>query len=173
MAAEDLHALIGQIERSDAFARFAAATPKRRLVHVFAQGSPGAGPAEIGYYDPASDAITVFNAAEPIAASEAQPVFRGAESEAPHEGLAALSITEITVGLADARTRIGSMVAKEHAAHPVAQEILILQQRDGAPVWAATLLTHTLRVILVQLDARDGTVRSTESRSVLDLRAAE
>lgn len=173
MPADDLRALIGQIEGSDAFARFAAATPKRRLVHVFAQGTPGAGPAEIGYYDPTSDAITVFNVVEPIAASDAQPVFRGTEPDAPRDGLAALCVDEITVGLEDARTRIGAMAAKEHAAHPVAQEILILQQRDGAPVWAATLLTHTLRVILVQLDARDGTVRSTESRSVLDLRAAE
>ena len=160
----DVHGLVAAVEGSPAFVRFSGAAPARRLVHVFARGSD----AEVGYYDPEADAITVFSTTAPIVASDAQEVFR--DDRAPRGGLAGLDLTCVSIGLDGARSRASRLLA---AAHPVAQEILILQQRDGVPVWVVTLLTHTLHVLIVRLDARDGSVQSSEFRNVLDLRAPE
>jgi len=169
--AEDLREIIERVEGSAAFATFSSTATTHRLVHVFATKGD-AKLVEVGYYDPVADAITVFTDAVPVSASEAQDVFRGDEQKGKEE-LLGLARDEIEVGILAVREKLKAFIDEKHPAHPIAQEILILQSRDGIPTWGATLLTHTLHVILVRVDARDGKILSSELRNILELRAPE
>lgn len=171
MVAEDVQRIVERIEASPAFAAFAKDAREHRLVHIFTTKGD-AKPVEVGYYDAGADAITVFSDDEPVLASEAQEVFRSEDGEKKEE-LAALPRDEIEIGIIAVREKLKEFVDQKHPAHPIAQEILILQQREGVPSWGATLLTHTLHVILVRVDARDGSIISSELRNILELRAPE
>ena len=155
----DIKQIISDVEGSDAFASFNRNTKGFYIVHVFYTEKQGV---ELGYYDDKTDRIVVFET-DPVVQRPPEEVFK--ESGTLHK----LDITAVSVGLADVRTIARAYMKEHHPTHPLQQEILILQQAD-VPVWNCTLVTQTLNMLNLKIDATSGAILHEELRNIMDLR---
>lgn len=160
----DVHDLVAKVEASEAFRQFKRAHKEQYLVHLFCHAKEEA-KVEIGYYGAEDDTITTFTT-DPVERKPPEEVFK-------REGtLEELDLGEVEVGLSRAR-EIAEAYRREHyPAHPVTQEICILQ-RLGIQVWNLTLVTSTLNMLNIRIAAHSGEIISAEMRNILDLRAKE
>ncbi len=157
----DVHDIIDAVEGSDEFREFRARHPHPYLAHLFCYAKSGSAPVEIGYYSERDDHIVVFDT-KPVRARPPEGAFK-------EEGvIAPLDLASVGIGLAQARELAAARMRERYPAHPVQQEICILQQGDG-PVWNLTIVTATLNLVTMRLDARDGAVLSDELRNIMDM----
>lgn len=158
----DVHEYIQEVEESEAFETFSRESPEAYLVHVFSNVKQGQDGVEVGYYLPGKDAITVFTRA-PVKARPPEDVFK------EHGTVPRLEIGKVEVGFARARALADEYRKEHYPTHPVMQEICILQQMD-VPVWNMTLVTQTLNMLNLRIDAASGAVIRTDMQNILSLR---
>jgi hypothetical protein len=164
LATTDVHDAVKRVEASAVFATFSAANPHHYLVHAFASvsGPDEAAALEIGYYGKETDEITVFSS-EPVAMRAAEQVFKQ-----PGKVLAPLDLAAVRVGLADALARAERERARDYPHHMPMRIICVLQQHEQ-PCWLLTIVTNTMQMLTVRLDATIGTVLSREMTSLMSL----
>jgi hypothetical protein len=166
----DIHVAVRAVEASTEFSAWIAENPHHELVHVFASVSaapaptPGQSPViEIGYYGRESEMITVFKT-PPVERLPAQEVFKREEHPAP----AALDLAAVRIGLSQTSDIAEATRAAAYARHPPMKTICILQQLDH-PTWNLTMVTGTLQMITMRIDAVNGTVLSHAMHSLMSL----
>jgi len=158
----DVHDTLVTVESSDLFLEFKKSHPKSYLVHAFSTGTmTQMMPIELGYYE--QDTIVVFHS-DPIAQQPADKVFTDHEHALPQ-----LDIDAVRVGLQDALVLAEKEQRKEYAAHQVVKVICVLQQKES-PVWNMTLVTSTLHMLLLKLNAITGEVISRELQNLMSLK---
>lgn len=158
----DVHDLITVIERSRAFKAFTKEFPGYRLAHIFCNVK-GEGPQiDAGYYSEKDDRIVSIGS-DPITVHEPEEVFKDGGTVTP------LELQTVKLGLQEVRDLAAGLRESKYAAHPVLQEICVLQQID-IPVWNITLVTQTLQMIHLRFDAITGELVTEELRNILDLR---
>lgn len=158
----DIHEMVSAVLETDAYKEFESGC-ECYLAHVFSNVKDSEQITEVGFYDSDEDKITVFTT---------DPVTRRPPEEAFKESgkIERLAIQDVTLGLGEARDLARQHREENYPGHPVSQEICILQQIDSKPVWNMTLVTQTLHMLNVRLDAVSGSVLETDMQNILALR---
>jgi len=157
----DIHEVVEQVESSQEFQAFNSKNPHHYLVHAFCAAEAKPGAVEIGYYGKETDRITVFKT-NPVAAMPEEEVFK-------KEGhLEPLDLTAVRLGVKEAVARAEQERAAAYPRHSAVKTICVLQQQ-GNPVWNLTLVTATLQMIIMRIDAMSGQVLSKDMHSVMSI----
>lgn len=154
----DIHKLVSHVEASD---EFLSLPGKQFLAHVFFHDKPGGEVLQVGYYDVDSNMVTAV-LANPLRFLPPDKVF-SESGEAPQP----LDLSSLVVGLAQARSLAADFIGKERPHHPVSQSIFVLQQAETL-VWAVTLVTSTMHMLQIRIDATCGEVSLLDATSLLD-----
>jgi hypothetical protein len=153
----ELKDTIDMLEQSMIFKEFNEKNSQHYLVHVFTTAAIKDGkiiiePIEVGYYGRESDMITVFKTS-PLKMMPAEEVFKESRE------LEALNAWG-SLGISDVFTQAINYHNKEQPRHPGMRLIGVLQQRE-MPVWNITIITHTLQMANIKMDAGSGEVLSS------------
>ena len=155
----DIQEFITTVETSDLFTE----REYDYLVHVFCHVRGDDAPVELGYYHKKEDTITVFTV-NPVEKRPPEKVFKEAGV------LGKLAVSDVTVGLSDVRQKAREYAAEKYPTHPVQQEICILQQAE-IPMWNLTLVTSTLNMLSLKINAVTGEIFSEDMHNIMSLRA--
>jgi hypothetical protein len=156
----DMHELVEQVEGSKEFAHFNTVNPEHYLVHIFS-ATGDLKNAELGYYGTKSDKITVFKT-NPIVAMPEEEIFK----EKGH--LHKLDLTAVRLGLKEATGKAEQYKAESYPRHQTMRMISILQQAE-MPLWNITIVTNTLHMINLKIDAMTGQLISRSMDSIMSL----
>ncbi len=160
-ARNDVHEVIEKVEASPEFQEFSEQNPHHYLVHAFSTAAGAPAPIELGYYGEDTDMITVFRS-DPITAMPPEEVFK-------QDGkLKQLDLTAVRLGLKDALERAEKERAAAYPQHATIKAICILQQHDN-PTWNLTLVTGTMQMINMRIDALTGQVLSRSIQSIMNI----
>jgi hypothetical protein len=155
----DVHTTVELVEGSKEFQEFNAQNPHHYLVHAFsATGTP----LELGYYGKEADRIVVFKT-NPIVAMPPEEIFKE-EGKVLH----ALDLTAVRFGLKEALDRAEKQRQQVYPRHECMRTIAILQQADR-PVWNITLVTNTLNMINMKIDAMTGELVSRDMQNIMSI----
>jgi hypothetical protein len=150
----DVHELVEKVEASQEFK-----LPEHVLVHVFS-ATGDLGVAELGYYG-ADDKITVFRT-NPISAMPPEEVFKEQGT------LTKLDLSAVRIGLAQAGVKAEQYKQESYPHHMTMRMICILQQREQ-PEWNITIVTNTLHMINIKINAMTGELISRSMDSIMSL----
>lgn len=154
----DIHEMISRVESSENFSLL----PKTQfLAHIFFHEKTGGEILQVGYYDLVDGTITAI-IVESLQFLPPDKVF--SENGLPPKPL---DLSSLTVGLSQARSLAKEFAIKERPHHPLLQSIFVLQQGDR-PVWAITLVTTTMHMLQIRIDAVTGSLSFLDATSLLD-----
>jgi hypothetical protein len=153
--------MVGRVEAAMPFHAYRAAHPGSYLAHAFttAEGKL-IQPLELGYYAD-DDTITVFKG-DPVMALPPDHVFKDQGT------VERLDLGAVRLGPEAALAKAVQEQDERYPKHETRKAVLILQQRDVA-LWNITLVTATLQMINLRIDAATGAVLSCSLRSIMDL----
>jgi len=154
---KDVQGMWKEVQESNVFQQFDSTGYV--LAHVFFTEKLGL---EFGCYDEKNDKIVVFET-NPVTMRPPEDVFKESGK------LKALDMDKVAVGLHDARTLATAYLEEHYPQHPIQQEILVLQQAEH-PVWNCTLVTKTLNMLNLKIDARSGDILHVGLHNIMDLR---
>lgn len=157
----EVHEVVEKVEASPEFQEFSRQNPHHYLVHAFSTTAGTSSPIELGYYGEDTDLITVFKS-DPIAAMPPEEVFKQGGT------LKQLDLSAVRLGLKDALDRAEKERAAAYPRHATLKAICVLQQQDS-PTWNITLVTGTLQMINMRIDALTGQVISRSMQSIMNI----
>ncbi|MGM5479891.1 MAG: hypothetical protein ACQESC_00355 [Nanobdellota archaeon] len=137
-----------------------------KLAHFFMQTDTKqtmAKELQIGFYSEKEDKIASF---------KINPVrFEGKEKIVKQEGkgVEELKNVDACIPLDKAITIVQEYAKENYPAEPVRTIITILQTIQGTQTYSITAVTERFTMIIIKLDAKDGSILSADKRSVLDL----
>jgi hypothetical protein len=157
----DVHDVVDKVESSAAFLAFNAENPHHYLVHAFSTAGAHIDPMELGYYGKEADKITVFKT-DPLTRMPAEEVFK------ERGVLEALDLSLVKLGLTQALAKAEEYRHDAYPKHQTMKTICVLQQKQR-PIWNMTIVTNTLNMINMRIDAQTGELISREMQSIMNL----
>ncbi len=152
------------VESSDVFKDFLKDNPDYYLVHLFTSVVNGVrDPWQVGYYSKDADKIVVFTASDSVTVSKPEDVFKESGVVAP------LDLSSVKVSFDDAKSVVDSFLASNFYSDKPLRFIVILQVVDSLPVWNITVVSHSLKMINVRVNASSGEIVSSSHHSLMSL----
>lgn len=129
------------------------------LVHIVIQEEQE--DAEFGFYNPKTNKIVVFNT---------NPIKKGEEDDAFNEGktITKLDLNKVKVNYEDAINEINKIQKENYPTEQVKKKIIILQNLEKE-VWNVTLITTTLNVINIRINAETKEIVRKDKTSLMDM----
>lgn len=152
---------VAQVEASELFRQFQKENPPYYLAHVFYTSGKQES-IQVGYYNPDTDRVVVFDLAEKITQQPADEVFKD------HPTVQKLDLELVKIPFDQALQIAEDFHNKKHAAELITQKIVILQNLDGL-VYNITHVTRTFNIFNIKIDAVSGEVLSEHTQSILGL----
>ena len=116
---------------------------------------------QLGYYDAATDKVTVFTASIPIIKEGNSTIFRNKE-----RAIERLGLEQVRFGFEDAVLTVERIRSEKYARDLPTRKIIILQQQT-TPVWSITYITSTLKILNCKISAKSGELLEESCHSVL------
>jgi len=144
------------IKNSKLFLEYKKNNPKIFLINAFGIIEQNEIEWELNFYNPKTKMITTFS--EDDYEEEEQL----SQESKPEE----LIVEKIKFSLGDAY----ELLKRESSSETVSKYITILQSKDKKPIWNFTLLTASLNVIKIKIDAVTGKIISKDKESILSFK---
>ncbi len=154
---------VAQVEATGLFRQFQKENPHYYLAHIFHTSGKGES-TQIGYYNPDTDRVVVFDIGSTITQQPADEVFKD------HPTVEKLDLEQVKIGLEEAMKIAEEFHNKKHAAELITQKITILQNLGGL-VYNITHVTRTFNIFNIKIDAVTGEMLSEHTQSILGLQA--
>ena len=164
---DELKKLVKELEVSKEFKSFKKDNPDAYLAScvIIVEGK-NFGEWQIDYYLPEKHKMTSFVMKEPLQVLNEQDIFQKEKVKVKE-----LELKDVKVGLKKALSLLEAFRKKKYETEFPGKVIVVLQVLEDGPVWNLTLLTATLKVLNVKMDAINGKVSSDTIESFLQFKA--
>src|SRR3989344_5578681 len=141
------------------FKEYKQNNPESYLAHIFMAKNNE----EVGYYNPKTDMVTTFSLSTFEKTNE-DGVFKEEESK-----VLPLELNEVKISPEKAIEIFDKLISEKYSAEKISQEIQLLQNINGDIVYNTTLVTGSLKIINIRLNAQTGEIIREESSSIMKL----
>ncbi|MFH1590142.1 MAG: hypothetical protein ABIB43_06260 [archaeon] len=155
---------IEKIESSDVFKAFKKDNPDFYLAHAFTIIERVQQEWQVGYYSKTKDKVVVFLAKKEIEKSPEEEVFKK-----PGKKVKELKLANIKVGLERAIDISNKVIDEKYSAEYLTKTIVILQNLE-TEMYNLTLVSQSMNIINIKIDAKSGKVLSEGRQSIMGLR---
>jgi hypothetical protein len=161
----DFKHTIGLIEESKEFKDFFKNNKHYYLVHIFStKDNEDYGIWQIGYYSKETDKIVVFELQDELVF-----IHPPAEALKKEEYILPLNIDDVNISRDDAIQICEDIVKENYSKELVNKSIILLQNLpEHGQVWNITLVTLTLNVINIKINANGGNVIKHEKQNLMN-----
>lgn len=150
--------LIETVETTEEYKTFHTIHPDYYLAMVFSLGEDW----KVSYYSPDEDKMVTFST-NPVKAGEPEEVFKKEDT------VEKLAIKEVKIEIDAVNKACDVIHAAKYALHPITKKIIVLQNHDGL-MYNITMMTGTLAVINIKIDAKTGEVISDNVTSAMSFK---
>lgn len=155
--------IIKKLEKSDVFASWRAANKKAYLAHAF-KTDEMRDLWEIGYFNPKTNLITVFNVNNKITRNPDSEVFKE-ENALVNE----LNIKKVKINENSAIKSAEKILNENYKGMAAIKTFMILQNLDKiGQVWNITFVTGQFKTINVKIDSDSGICKSHKEISLIE-----
>ncbi|MFH1915665.1 MAG: hypothetical protein ABIJ21_00220 [Nanoarchaeota archaeon] len=147
--------LVETVETTEDYKTFHTIHPDYYLAMVFTLGDEW----KVAYYSPEEDKMVTFST-NPVKSGEPEDVFKKDNT------VKKLEMKEVKVGIEAVNKACEVLHAAKYALHPVTKKIIVLQNHDGL-MYNITMMTGTLAVINIKIDAKTGELISDAVTSAM------
>lgn len=166
--AEKLKEGLKELQKAEEFKNFKKKNPKAYLAScVTIVEGKNVGDWQVGYYIPKKHKITSFVLKEHIESKGEDDVFQKEKTS-----IKKLNLKKVKINLSKALEILEKLRKKKYSGEFPNKVIAVLQVIEDEPVWNLTLLTTTLKVLNVKLDAVNGSVISDKIENFLSFKAS-
>lgn len=158
---------IEKIEASEEFKKFKKENPDFYLAHAFTMVEKVQQDWQVGYYSKTKDMVVVFIVSKTVEMSPEEEVFKK-----PGKVVKKLDMKKVKLGLEKAIDISNKVMDEKYSAELVNKTIIILQNIE-TEMYNITLVTHTLNIINIKIDAKSGEVLSEARQSIMGLKRDE
>ncbi len=164
---EELKKLVKDLESAKEFKSFKKENPESYLAScVVTVKGKTSNEWQINYYLPEKSKMTTFVMKEPLQVINEQDIFQKEKKEVKE-----LEFKDVKVNMKKALELLESFMKKKYKVEFPGETIVVLQVLEEGPVWNLTILTATLKVLNIKINAIDGEVLSDSIESFLQHRA--
>jgi len=159
--------LVNEVESSKEFKGYKEDNKEAYLAHFFCMKDKDVekGNWQAGYYSKEQDKITVFET-NPVKKLPEEEVFKKEDLVKP------LIISNVKIEPEEAFEKIDELLKKDYSAEIVTKKIVLLQTLEKE-LYNITLITQSLSLINIKIDANTGEFISHEKKSIMSLKADE
>ncbi|MBU1030257.1 MAG: hypothetical protein KKB65_03425 [Nanoarchaeota archaeon] len=155
---------IDKIKGSKEYKELLKEHPNIYLAHAFTMVDKIQSDWQIGFYNPDNDQVVVFEVGKTVSMSSHEEVFKKPETK-----IQKLDLKNVKINLEKAINISEKLVEKKYSAEKINKTIVILQNLE-CELYNLTLVTHTLHIISIKIDARTGEVLSEAKNSIMSLK---
>lgn len=120
---------------------------------------------QVGFYNADDDRITAYVAADFVTRQTPEQVFKQ-DATVP-----ALRLEDVQLSLEDAEGIARTSLETNHPGHPATKLIVLVQTINGVACYNITVVTATLHMYNIKIDASSGAVVSELFDSIMSLKA--
>lgn len=120
---------------------------------------------QVGFYSDDTDTITAYTVGSLVVRGKPEEVFKDGGS------VAELKIEDVSLSHTKALDIATSELAAKHPNHPVTKPIVLVQTIAGVAAFNITLVTATLHMYNIKINASSGEIISDVFDSILSLKA--
>jgi len=157
----NIRTAIRELEASKIFNDFLRDNPKYYLSMVFVNISDGEEDMQVGYYDKKSDTIVTFNN-DPVEQNPPDKVFK------KERYMKKLNMEKVRISLNDARRAVDELLKKDYSAEVITKTLIILQNLEKQ-IYNFTLITRSLSIINIHVNAESGKIESSAKKPIMSL----
>lgn len=151
--------IVTDVETSDAYKTFHSENPDYYLAMVFSIGDAW----KVAYYSPAADLIVTFDT-DPIKQGLPEEVFK--EEDGTVEPI---NISDVNITIEKINQECDILHQLKYNLHPIQKKIIMLQNH-GQLMYNVTMLTQTMSVINIRIDAKTGELLSDRITSAMSFK---
>lgn len=161
---------VENVEQSNTFSEWKKDSPKAHLAHLFGvieSNDTEVKSWQIGYYDPAKDALTVFSVDENDICIEHNETDAFKEE---NKKIHPITITEKTHGVEKILTICQTLQQETYPTYEPIKRFLILQKlaKNEPQIWNVTYLSKAFNTLNIKIDAETGTIYEHKTLSLID-----
>ncbi len=120
---------------------------------------------QVGFYNADDDRITAYIVADSIVRQTPEKVFKDDGAVPP------LKIEDVVLSRQKAEQIAVSTLEKKHPGHPASKQIVLVQSVGGVACFNITVVTATLHMYNIKINASSGDVVSDVFDSIMSLKA--
>lgn len=159
-----INEMITKIESSDSYKEYKEEHKDAYIAHFFCMHNAAVDDWQAGYYSKKTDKITVFEL-KPLKRLPEEEVFKKEENL-----VKPLITSNVKIEPDEAFEIIEEVRAKHYKLEDVTKTILLLQTLEKE-IYNVTLVTKSLNLIHIKIDAETGEIMLHEKKSIMSLRA--
>ncbi|MBU1202400.1 MAG: PepSY domain-containing protein [Nanoarchaeota archaeon] len=158
-----LKTAIKKLEESKEFKEFIKENKNHYLAHAFTIIDKIQQNWQIGYYGKETDKVVVFEVGKNISRFPEEEVFKK-----PEHKVKPLNLKKIKLTLEEALNIAEKLVSEKYSYETINKTIVIVQNLE-TEMYNLTLVTQTLHIINIKIDAHTGTILKEFRQSVMGL----
>jgi len=120
---------------------------------------------QIGFYSEDADTITAYSVGDSVVRQTPEPVFKD-DGAVP-----ALAVENVILDVSEAERIAVSALEAKYPGHPMTKSIILVQSIQGVACFNITLVTATLHMYNIKINASSGDVVSELFDSIMSLKA--
>jgi hypothetical protein len=164
----EIKEIIIKIEESEIFQNWK--NENNYLVHIFKMlDEANKDEFQVGYFNKENKMVTTFvynKINGEITQNPESETFRKEEKD-----IEQLNLSNVKLDFAVIMHKIENLRSKKYSQHPVDKSFYILQMLNNKTIWNFTIITKTLSIINIKINAEDGSVIDDNLTSVFDFKA--
>jgi hypothetical protein len=150
--------IVTEVETSDVYKTFHDENPDYYLAMVFSLGDTW----KIAYYSPEKDRMVTFDT-DPVKRGEPEEVFKEEGTVEP------IHISDVKITIEKINQECDILHQLKYNLHPIQKKIIMLQHHEKL-MYNVTMLTQTMSVINIRLDATNGELISDKITSAMSFK---
>ncbi len=152
---------VNLLKKTEMYKEFIEHNPDYELSHVFAiEESDKFNDFQIGFYSKKDKKVVSFDLLNHKASEPQDPFNKG-------EDIPSLNINSITQDISTVITKAKEIMKEKYSAHRAEKYICILQIINSVTMWNITIVTSTLHVINLKLNAITGDLISDSAQAIM------